>query len=102
MIQTFIEGVSDDQESEYIICVTGDHTTPTLSGDHTYEPVPILMSLLSNFHGNTSTLSSLTDSVSAFNEISCSSGSLLGRFQSRFIMPTLLKLRQKVIDLKNQ
>jgi len=29
--------------------VTGDHTTPTKIGDHTFEPVPILITVLSNY-----------------------------------------------------
>jgi len=51
MIQKFIDTVKDDAEQEYIICVTGDHTTPTQDGDHTYEPVPICMSYLNNVLG---------------------------------------------------
>ena len=49
MIETFLDKV-EGSEHEYIICVTGDHTTPTLSGDHTYEPVPILLSIASNYY----------------------------------------------------
>ena len=53
MINTFIEGVKNCNDgTEFIIVVTGDHTTPTQVGDHTFEPVPILMSLVSNFLGN--------------------------------------------------
>ena len=32
------------KDLDLIICITGDHTTPVLYGDHTYEPVPILVS----------------------------------------------------------
>ena len=28
---------------DFIICVTGDHTTPVKYGDHTSEPVPIVI-----------------------------------------------------------
>jgi 2,3-bisphosphoglycerate-independent phosphoglycerate mutase len=48
MIETFIQNVKDF-DNDFIICVTGDHTTPTYFGDHSYEPVPILICLLSNF-----------------------------------------------------
>ena len=37
-----------DQQNQYIVCITGDHTTPIIVGDHTYEPVPIAISLASN------------------------------------------------------
>ena len=48
MIDTFIQSVKDF-DNDYIICVTGDHTTHTYFGDHSFEPVPILICLLSNY-----------------------------------------------------
>lgn len=51
MVDTFIKSVKD-HNNDYVICITGDHTTPTHFGDHTFEPVPILICLLSNFLGN--------------------------------------------------
>lgn len=30
-------------DDNYIICVTGDHTTPCHIGDHTYQSVPIMI-----------------------------------------------------------
>ena len=94
MISTFIENVQDSNH-EYVICITGDHTTPTLSGDHTYEPVPILISLVSNYlnrnEGNG--LNGLKDNVAKFDEISCSYDSLLGRFNGIELIPTLLKCK---------
>ena len=38
--------------NDYVICVTGDHTTPCIIGDHTFEPVPILISTTNNFRVN--------------------------------------------------
>ena len=32
---------------DFILCVTGDHTTPVKYGDHTFEPVPIAMGQVS-------------------------------------------------------
>lgn len=29
-----------EQKNTFSICITGDHSTPVLSGDHSYEPVP--------------------------------------------------------------
>ena len=92
MISTFLEAVKHS-EHEYIICVTGDHTTPTLSGDHTYEPVPIMVSLASNFHGHDGPLSHLKDRVECFNEIDCSNDSLLGRFNGIETMSLLLNMK---------
>jgi 2,3-bisphosphoglycerate-independent phosphoglycerate mutase len=28
------------QQQQYVICVTGDHSTPVVFGDHSHEPVP--------------------------------------------------------------
>ena len=86
-----------------MICITGDHTTPTQSGDHTYEPVPVTVSLLSNVLENNSNspLAQLKDDVELFDELSCGQGqdALLGRFPSFYLMPTLLKYREKVRSL---
>ena len=99
MLATFIEEVRDSEE-EFIIVVTGDHTTPTFIGDHTYEPVPIMMCLLSNYLGKQGKLQSFKDGVQEFNEIACQYGSL-GRFHGIHTIPTLLKLKQKIESLSN-
>lgn len=52
--------------------VTGDHTTPTLYGDHSCEPVPFCISSVSGNH-------TWVDQVSTFDEIAVSKG-MLGRF----------------------
>ena len=31
-------------QGQYAICVTGDHSTPVLFGDHSHEPVPFTIS----------------------------------------------------------
>ena len=80
-----------------MICVTGDHSTPTLLGDHTNEPVPVLVSLLSNSQqlNEQSPLRLLRDKVAAFDEISCGSmgKSSLGRFRSIELMDLLVRFR---------
>jgi len=38
------ENSSPDYET--ILCLTGDHTTPVIYGDHTFEPVPVTISSL--------------------------------------------------------
>ena len=65
MIKTFIDQVKDFN-NDYIICVTGDHTTPTFFGDHSFEPVPILICLLSNYlekNQETESIYNLRDNV---------------------------------------
>lgn len=58
-----------------MICVTGDHTTPIIVGDHTHEPVPISMSLISNTYAELNGtdnmlnfLSKVKDEVEFFTE----------------------------------
>lgn len=34
---------------QYILCVTGDHSTPVEYGDHSFEPVPFAMCRLKDF-----------------------------------------------------
>lgn len=36
---------------QYILCVTGDHSTPVEYGDHSFEPVPFAMCRLKDFVG---------------------------------------------------
>lgn len=77
--------------------VTGDHTTPTQVGDHTYEPVPIMISLLSNYHQSNvgkNDLSLLMDQVETYDESAFQNGNpLLGRYPSKYTLPTVFKLR---------
>ena len=97
MIKTFIDEVKDDKDHDYIIIVTGDHTTPTQIGDHTFEPVPITMSAVSNILGRNKKLANLKDDVKTFDEIACGQGldALLGRFSAINIMTTAMKYRDK-------
>ncbi|EFA80865.1 hypothetical protein PPL_06454 [Heterostelium album PN500] len=79
--QAELEGVA-----KFSICVTGDHSTPVLSGDHSCEPVPFTISkpLLMKqpqSHENWKFI----DKVQQFSEIDCSSGAL-GRFPGSQIM----------------
>jgi len=36
-----------DDEIEFVILITGDHTTPVKFGDHTFEPVPVAVTTFS-------------------------------------------------------
>lgn len=45
MIKYFLKIIVDKKSNkEYVICLTGDHTTPVEVGDHTFEPVPFAVS----------------------------------------------------------
>ena len=81
--------IKDLQEKPFdtIICVTGDHTTPVKYGDHSHEPVPIVL-------GTVKTSENLDASLK-FDEITCSKGRL-GRFAGSEIVPLLLKYRSKL------
>lgn len=106
MIATFIEAFRNQKKpgQDVIVCVTGDHSTPTLLGDHTNEPVPILISLLSNESDENegSSLRLLKDKVERFNEIDCASitKSSLGRFCSIELMKTLVRMKEQVSKVK--
>ena len=45
MVLSILDNLTDD----YVICITGDHTTPCIIGDHTFEPVPILITTNYNY-----------------------------------------------------
>lgn len=65
------------------ICITGDHSTPVLYGDHTHEPVPFGIStigLMSNENDPQSSFKNdIKDQVTCYDEVECAKGSL-GRF----------------------
>lgn len=67
------------------MCVTGDHTTPVKYGDHSHEPVPIVIG---------SVKSNPIDTSLKFDEITCASRGRLGRFSGDQIIPLLKKVRE--------
>ena len=66
------------KDFDTVICVTGDHTTPVRYGDHSAEPVPIVIGSVKS--------SSVSDYK--FDEITCAKGRL-GRFTGDQIIPLL-------------
>lgn len=58
------------KDFDTIVCVTGDHTTPVKYGDHSHEPVPIVVGSVKGVP---------SDKSLKFDEITCSRGRL-GRF----------------------
>ncbi|KAI4346784.1 hypothetical protein L6164_007652 [Bauhinia variegata] len=69
---------------QYILCVTGDHSTPVEYGDHSFEPVPFSLSV-ERLHR-----CSCGDSVYEFNEIAGARG-CLGRFHGGEMMGIIKK-----------
>ncbi|HIE50385.1 MAG TPA: 2,3-bisphosphoglycerate-independent phosphoglycerate mutase [Armatimonadetes bacterium] len=62
-----------------VLCVTGDHSTPSLLQKHSWHPVPVV--LWGKYAG--------ADAVSEFSERACAQGGL-GRFRAVELMPQLL------------
>ncbi|KAI9137354.1 2,3-bisphosphoglycerate-independent phosphoglycerate mutase-domain-containing protein [Paraphysoderma sedebokerense] len=103
VIKALADKVRNGDKTEYTIVLTGDHSTPVVYGDHSYEPVPFVVATLSNIlnsdkltnDGAPTDLDSdnkrrkignmrivngkLIDSVRKFNEIETRLGGL-GRF----------------------
>jgi 2,3-bisphosphoglycerate-independent phosphoglycerate mutase len=80
--------------------VTGDHSTPVLYGDHSFEPVPFVISILPMekqcLHPTIQTLFD-TDCTQNFNEIDASKG-VLGRFPGSEVMPLI----KRIVQLQEQ
>jgi len=108
MIGKLIELISS--KSQIILVVTGDHSTPVRTGDHSFEPVPFVLAPLAGLSANHKKndgepdckLLNLirADTVCRFDENSASQGSL-GRFAGAQVMPLVLKcsalLKQKCL-----
>ena len=43
MVGQLVRGLCARADDDFVLVVTGDHSTPVLSGDHSYEPVPFLI-----------------------------------------------------------
>lgn len=92
MIGIFYSLIQPNQN--FITCVTGDHTTPVEIGDHTFEPVPLIMGCAQKAKNTNLEL----NSQSNFNEIDCAPG-VLGRFPGSQVIPTLLKYKNHLENL---
>jgi 2,3-bisphosphoglycerate-independent phosphoglycerate mutase len=67
--------------ADAVLAVTADHSTPVALGDHSGDPVPLLI------HGE----GVRVDRVSTFDEVAVAHGGL-GRIRGKEIMPILLDL----------
>ena len=73
---------------QHFVCVTGDHSTPVLHGDHSFEAVPFTIcaiGALPDHEGGDPKDGCLVDQVQNFNEIEASGG-ILGRFPGSEVM----------------
>lgn len=67
--------------ADTVIAVTGDHSTPVEVGEHTADPVPLVVY----------SRGARADGVKRFDEISCACGAL-GRLRGKELMPVLMGL----------
>lgn len=47
MVRQLVRRLSDVEQEDaarFVVCVTGDHSTPVVFGDHSHEPIPFVMS----------------------------------------------------------
>ena len=78
-LRKFVNMLGEQSDFDTILCVTGDHTTPCKYGDHTFEPVPIVMGRVSKIYEH---LNSQRDATHTYDEMVCGDPkqSALGRF----------------------
>eukprot|EP01080_Neovahlkampfia_damariscottae_P003732 gene3732-6620_t len=76
MIGDILNDLKGLNDGNFLFVVTGDHSTPVLIGDHSYEPVPFSIWDLK---------SDKRDSVECFSEIEAAKGNL-GRFSGLQVM----------------
>ncbi|KAF0685826.1 Aste57867_22348 [Aphanomyces stellatus] len=103
MIARIIQGLAASIDEEATIVVTGDHTTPVLYGDHTFEPVPFTIAnvraaalVLRGQDDTSSKNGRLRDDVLGFSELDAAGGGL-GRFSGDQVMEIIKQFR-----LRNQ
>lgn len=80
-------------DEDTLIVITGDHTTPVHYGDHTSEPVPVLIS--SAHAARSGKALPWADMCDRFDEVACGLQGGLGRFCGNHIIEVTKKLMQK-------
>lgn len=83
-IDASLATLRDGFQEDWILAVTADHSTPCATGDHSADPVPLLV------HGE----GVRRDGVGSFDEIAAASGSW-GRLRGRDLLPSLLDLANR-------
>lgn len=81
-----MEYLRDHWRGDAVLAVTADHCTPVLRGDHSGDPVPLLI------YGD----GVRRDGVKMFDEVSAASGGL-GRIRGKELMPILLDLSDRYV-----
>lgn len=88
--------LANPETNDYILCVTGDHTTPVQYGDHTFEPVPIAVGQVSKIYQD---LQSKKVASATFDEICCGQAtSALGRFPGIETISMLKRYRDSLLS----
>lgn len=95
LVRRLGETCEEDYTREFILVVTGDHTTPISYGDHTHEPVVFAMGQVSKLYR---TIKNKEPFKHTFDEIHCGSHhARLGRFTGMDIMPMLKRFRNSLL-----
>jgi len=102
MLERIFKGLEEDLD-EYVICLTGDHTTPIKLGDHTFEPVPFAVSslgavLIEKGKRKENETKVLRDLVMKFDEVSCAEG-CLGRFSGAEVMGIIRRFKESLGEI---
>lgn len=73
MVGLLFQSLQVSHQRDYVVVVTGDHTTPTILGDHSYHPVPIAIASLNHVLKQKAghSLTPLKDNVILFTEVAC-------------------------------
>lgn len=87
-----------ERQQRVVLVFTGDHTTTVITGEHTFEPVPFVISSLDAYmktlRGEAATVE-LKDDVTQFDELSCGKGAL-GRFPANLIFDLIRSFRARI------
>ena len=112
MLKEMIEDLTEDEKhnKKKIFVVTGDHSSPVVLGDHSFEPVPFSISSLDSIvtHLNQEepstkrsiNLKKLRDTVTKFEEVETGTG-ILGRFQGNQIMEVIKRFKNSCSTIVN-
>lgn len=81
-LDILINGLASDDNRDWVVAITADHSTSSIIGDHSCEPVPFVMCSIKDFLSESPPF----DEVQEFSEIAASKG-LLGRFHGPNLLP---------------
>jgi 2,3-diphosphopglycerate-independent phosphoglycerate mutase len=89
------------RQQNFVLVFTGDHTTTAITGEHTFEPVPFVISSLDAYvkaqEGELASVA-LKDDVTQYDELACAKGSL-GRFPAHRIFQLIKSFKAKIGSL---